>query len=180
MSDPRFPVSIHWVGDREDAFLLKAYKLTCVLFALGLVLPMMTLTKFVVFGNTISVLSSIYKLIAEGSWLLFFVIFAFSIFLPVLKLRLIYVLIKAKGNIDAKTKRWLHLMHEYGRWGMLDVFVVAVVLVAVKLGALAKVEVHAGLYIFGASVLFMMAITHRLSKLYEPIEKSLQPLDGAQ
>jgi paraquat-inducible protein A len=65
-------------------------------------------------------------------------------------------------------------MHEYGRWGMLDVFVVAMVLVAVKLGALAKVEVHVGLYCFGVSVLLMMAIAHRLSKIYEPIEHSTQ------
>lgn len=174
VSDANLPVSSQWIGDREYGFLLNAYKATCILFGLGLILPMMTLTKFFVLKNTISVLSSIFTLFSSGSWLLFLVIFGFSVVMPVLKLRLIYVLIKAKGRIDAKTKRWLHLMHEYGRWGMLDVFVVAMVLVAVKLGALAKVEVHVGLYCFGGSVLLMMAMAHRLSKIYEPIEHSTQ------
>jgi paraquat-inducible protein A len=174
VSDENLPVSSQWIGDREHGFLLNAYKATCILFGLGLILPMMTLTKFFVLKNTVSVLSSIFTLFSSGSWFLFLVIFGFSVVMPVLKLRLIYVLIKAKGRIDAKTKRWLQLMHEYGRWGMLDVFVVAMVLVAVKLGALAKVEVHVGLYCFGVSVLLMMAIAHRLSKIYEPIEHSRQ------
>jgi paraquat-inducible protein A len=63
-------------------------------------------------------------------------------------------------------------MHEYGRWGMLDVFVVAVLLVTVKLGAIASVKVHPGLYYFGAAVLLMMIITHRLSGAYEKIESA--------
>lgn len=135
---------------------------------------MMTLTKFFVLRNTVSVLSSIFTLLSSGSLFLFVAIFGFSVVMPVLKLRLIYVLIKAKGRIDATTKRWLHLMHEYGRWGMLDVFIVAVILVAVKLGALAKVEVHLGLYCFGTAVLLMMMLTHRLSKIYAPIEGAMQ------
>ena len=36
---------------------------------------------------------------------------------------------------------------------MLDVFVVALLLVSVKLGVLAKVDVHYGLYAFATSVL---------------------------
>ena len=164
----------HWVGDREEAFLLIAFKGTCVLFGLGLILPMMTLTKFFILQHTVSVLSSIFTLLSSGSWFLFVAIFGFSVVMPLLKLRLIYVLIKAQGRIDATTKRWLYLMHEYGRWGMLDVFVVAVILVAVKLGALAKVEVHIGLYCFGTAVLLMMVLTHRLSKIYAPIEGATQ------
>ncbi len=56
-------------------------------------------------------------------------------------------------------------MHEYGRWAMLDVMVVAVLIVTVKLGAIATIQVHAGLYIFGASVVLLMFITHRVVKL---------------
>jgi paraquat-inducible protein A len=40
---------------------------------------------------------------------------------------------------------------------MLDVFVVATLVVSVKLGSLAQVEVHYGLYAFAASVLLTMA-----------------------
>jgi len=53
----------------------------------------------------------------------------------------------------------MHLMHEYGRWAMLDVMVVAVLIVTVKLGAVASIEVHYGLYVFGTAVLLLMLIT---------------------
>lgn len=56
-------------------------------------------------------------------------------------------------------------MHDYGRWAMLDVFVVAILIVTVKLGAIASVEVHPGLYVFGAAVLLIMIITDRVTKL---------------
>ena len=164
---------IQWVGEKEDRLLLCAFIAAFVLFGLGLILPMMTLAKFFVLKNTVSVLSSIFTLLTSGSWFLFLLIFSFSVVMPLLKLRLIYILIKAKGRINKTTKRWLHMMHEYGRWGMLDVFVVAVILVAVKLGALATVQVHSGLYCFGAAVLLMMVLTHRLSKIYAPIEEAM-------
>jgi paraquat-inducible protein A len=53
-------------------------------------------------------------------------------------------------------------MHLYGKWSMLDVFVVAVLVVAVKLGAIADVEMRFGLYAFAASVLLTMFITSRI------------------
>jgi paraquat-inducible protein A len=180
MNNAGLPAESRWISHREGLFLLNAFLATCVLFGLGLVLPMMTLTKFFVLENTVSVLSSVYTLLSSGSWLLFLAIFGFSILIPLLKLRLIYILIRAKGRIDATSQRWLKLMHDYGRWGMLDVFVVAVILVAVKLGALATVEVHLGLYCFGASVLAMMVLTHRLSRIYEPLEESIAGQDKAQ
>ena len=56
-------------------------------------------------------------------------------------------------------------MHEYGRWSMLDVLVVAVLIVAVKLGPIASIEVHYGLYVFGIAVLLIMYITNRVVSL---------------
>ncbi|MEH6556286.1 MAG: paraquat-inducible protein A [Oceanicoccus sp.] len=159
------------ISDREIKVLVTVYTITCLLFVIGLFLPMLTLSKFFVVKNTVSVASSIFELAASGNWLLFVVIFGFSVAMPVLKLRLIYVLIAAQGRIDKATKKWLNWVHEYGRWGMLDVFVVAVLLVSVKLGAIATVKIHVGLYFFGAAVLLMMLLTHRLSAAYETIER---------
>jgi paraquat-inducible protein A len=53
-------------------------------------------------------------------------------------------------------------MHEYGRWAMLDVMVVSLLIVTVKLGAIASIEVHSGLFVFGLSVLLIMFITRRV------------------
>ena len=62
-------------------------------------------------------------------------------------------------------KRYLHLMHEYGRWAMLDVMVVAVLIVTVKLGAIASVQVHYGLFVFGTAVVLIMLITKQVVHL---------------
>ncbi len=76
----------------------------------------------------------------------------------------------AKSLSDAKLKRYLHLMHEYGRWAMLDVMVVAILIVTVKLGAIASIKVHIGLYVFGAAVLLIMLVTHYSVKYFDEQE----------
>jgi len=56
-------------------------------------------------------------------------------------------------------------MHLYGKWSMLDVFVVAVLVVSVKLGAIASVEMRYGLYAFAAAVILTMYVTARVVSL---------------
>jgi paraquat-inducible protein A len=159
-----------FLSNEQSRYLMLAFIVAVVLFVSGLFLPMLTITKLLMLENTISVASSVYQLLISGSWGLFLLIFGFSVVLPALKLRLIYALISANGVVNEKTQKWLRIMHDYGRWGMLDVFVVAVILVSVKLGALASVEVHSGLYLFGSAVLFMMILTHHLSTIYGNVE----------
>ena len=48
---------------------------------------------------------------------------------------------------------------------MLDVMVMAVLIVTVKLGAIASIKVHFGLFVFGASVLLIMIITNKVVRL---------------
>ena len=48
---------------------------------------------------------------------------------------------------------------------MLDVFVVAVLVVAVKLGAIASVEMRFGLYSFATAVVLTMYVTARVVSL---------------
>lgn len=59
-------------------------------------------------------------------------------------------------------------MHDYGRWAMLDVLVVAVLIVTVKLGMIASIEIHWGFYVFASAVLLIMLLTHRVARLIEP------------
>jgi paraquat-inducible protein A len=63
-------------------------------------------------------------------------------------------------------------MHEYGRWAMLDVMVVAVLIMTVKLGAVASIHIHSGLYIFAAAVLLIMFLTQQVVKHIEKVSIS--------
>jgi paraquat-inducible protein A len=57
------------------------------------------------------------------------------------------------------------LMHDYGRWSMLDVFVVALLIVTVKLGPIADVQVHFGLFAFCSAMLVTSYVTSRIVNL---------------
>lgn len=135
------------------------------LFVVGISLPMITISKFIVVTNSFSVISGVLELLSNGQVLLFAVVAGFSIVLPILKIGVLFKLLSAGSFQTPRMKRYLHLMHEYGRWAMLDVMVVAVLIVTVKLDAIASIEVHEGLYIFGISVLLIMLITNKVVRL---------------
>ena len=133
--------------------------LASVLFAAGIFSPMVTISKFIIAKNSFSVVSGVVELLLNGRIVLFAVVSGFSLVLPLIKIIVLFKLLFQKEAGNPKTDRLLHLMHEYGRWAMLDVLVMAILIVTVKLGAIASIDVHFGLYVFGAAVLLMMIVT---------------------
>ncbi|WP_010322099.1 paraquat-inducible protein A [Marinobacterium stanieri] len=139
--------------------------LASVLFVVGISLPMITLSKFWIIQNSMSVLTGVLELFRNGQLVLGAVVAGFSILLPILKIGVLFKLCSPGLTDSPIIQHYLHLMHSYGRWAMLDVLVVAVLIVTVKLGAIASIEVHSGLYAFGASVLMIMLITSQVVRL---------------
>ena len=148
--------------------------ITFGIFIVGLITPIITMTKFVLLENTFSVLSGALGLLKEGQFFLFVVITGFSVVLPLLKMAVLYQLLSAKRQASAHLDRYLHWMHLFGKWSMLDVFVVAVLVVAVKLGAIASVEMRVGLYAFTAAVVLTMYITARVVSLTDNLPTDTQ------
>ena len=140
-----------------------------ILLLVGLFSPIITLEKFYFFDNTVSIASGLVELVYEGQILLFIIILLFSVVLPIIKLLLLNLLLSPSIDDAANFKKHLTWMHQYGKWSMLDVFVVAVFLTTVKLGAVANVQLHYGLYLFAAAVILTMIITARVVKLSERI-----------
>ncbi|GGC01988.1 hypothetical protein GCM10011352_30220 [Marinobacterium zhoushanense] len=138
-----------------------------LLLLAGMVTPLLTLTRFWIFDEQISILTGIAKLWMQGQYLLFLLIFGFSVILPLAKLGLLVRLLSLNGAANGHTQKILHLMHEYGRWAMLDVMVVAMLIVTVKLGVIVSVQVHYGLYIFAAGVLLTMLVTRQTVRWLE-------------
>lgn len=138
----------------------------CVMSALalvvGLVAPVMTLKKLVVVKNTFSLGSGLISLGAEGHIILFVLIGLFSVVFPIAKIALLTIATNAVSG--ERITRWLGWLNIFGKWSMLDVFVVAVLLATVKLRMLADVEVHYGLYAFAASVVLTMVAAHFAKK----------------
>jgi paraquat-inducible protein A len=140
--------------------------IAAILLLLGVCLPLITVSKFIIVTTTYSLLSGIFGLLSNGQIILFVVVFVFSVCLPIAKMYCLYKIIFSKTDIHSpQIVRYMRWMHNYGRWAMLDVMVVAVLIVASKLSVIAYVEVHLGLYLFGISVIMVMFLTNRVSNL---------------
>lgn len=136
--------------------------LSSLLLAAGFVTPIMTISKFLLIDHSFSIIGGVRQLVLDGHIFLFILIAGFSIILPIAKIILLFNLLHPNTTHPNRRKKLLHLMHDYGRWAMLDVMVVAILIVTVKLGAIASIQVHTGLYIFGIAVLLIMFITHQV------------------
>ena len=125
----------------------------------GLQAPILTLEKFYFFTNTVSLLSALQQLAQEAEWGLFVLIGAFSVVFPLLKLLILLLIWNFDRARGERHRRHLHWLSVYGKWSMLDVFVVALLVVSVKLGVMAQAHVEIGIYAFAASVVLTMFLS---------------------
>ena len=154
-------------------WLLCLITLTAILLVIGLVTPIITFKKFVFIQNTFSILSGTWQLFQDRQLFLFVIIALFSIILPIFKLGLLTKLVLNEITLCTGSEKALVLIHRIGKWSMLDVFVVAILVVVVKLGAIADVEKHIGLYAYASAALLTMLITNMVIKIKdEGLEKS--------
>lgn len=135
----------------------------------GLHEPVLRIEKFWFFENVVSILSGTRTLLAEGEVFLGGVVLVFSIVFPVVKNLLLIALLHFHAWLAPYAKTLVHVVAVLGKWSMLDVFLVALLVSSVKLGALAEAEVRSGLYWFASSILITNTVstvldwTHRRS-----------------
>jgi paraquat-inducible protein A len=93
-----------------------------------------------------------------GSWPIAIIVFMASIVIPVLKLgALIYIAIAPRLTGSSYMKTQIFRTVEYiGRWSMLDIFLLAVLVALIKLGPWASVEPRLGALLFALVVVFTM------------------------
>ncbi|MDT8427190.1 MAG: paraquat-inducible protein A [Pseudomonadales bacterium] len=114
--------------------------------------------------DTYSILGSVQNLLHNGDWWLALLIAAFSIVFPVLKYGLLFIFSREPVS-ESNLTRNLSLLRVLGKWSMLDIFIVAITFGAANLGVLSKVQVHWGVYVYGAGVILAMLAAFCLSWL---------------
>jgi len=125
----------------------------------GLQAPILTLEKFYFFSNTISLLSALQQLAQQAEWGLFALVGIFSVVFPILKMLVLLLVWNFDPYYGERHQRHLTWLATYSKWSMLDVFVVALLVVSVKLGSLAEARVEVGIYAFAASVVLTMLLS---------------------
>ena len=148
---PRKPDSIA----RTWAFLIAA----CVLYIPANALPIMD-TSSLFDAQQDTILSGVVYLWTTGSWVTALIVFIASIVTPLLKLVTLSALVISvqrkstwRPHLRARLYRVVSLV---GRWSMLDIFVVAVLVALVQIQSIAVITAGPGAFAFGAVVVLTM------------------------
>ena len=142
--------------------------LSALALVLGIFLPVITLKEMVLWQHTFSVYSGIVSLWAENHYFLSIIIFLFSIIFPVFKLvTLSFIWFKRMST--EKRQVYLKWLSSFGKWSMLDVYVVAITIVIAKISNFASAEPRAGIYFFCFSIILSMLITMRIDNLIKSV-----------
>jgi paraquat-inducible protein A len=123
------------------------------------VLPVMTVTSL---GKRQSdtILSGVIYFLTHGMWPLAAVVFTASIFVPLLKL----LSLSALAISVHRSSRWrpvertrmYRITEAIGRWSMVDIYAITILVALVRLGNLATIQAEAGAVFFGAVVVLTM------------------------
>ncbi|QDK39311.1 paraquat-inducible protein A [Bdellovibrio sp. NC01] len=138
--------------------LCLAFSLTALIFYVPAnMFPFMSIELY---GRqtTSTIWGGIVQLADSGSWPIAIVIFLASILIPLLKLLILfYLALTAHTHENPKFKTRLYqIVESIGRWSMLDIFLLAILVAILKLGHWAHAEPRLGSLLFLMVVIFTM------------------------
>jgi paraquat-inducible protein A len=140
---------------RTTAYLIAA----AILYVPANLLPIMH-TSTLVGGEDDTIMSGVVVLVKTGSWPLALLVFFASIMVPMLKLialALLVISIRQRWKSPPLGRLRLYRLVEFvGRWSLLDIYVLTLLVALVQLQALATVEPRPGALAFGAVVVLTL------------------------
>lgn len=123
---------------------------------------LLPITHVISFGKeqADTIMSGVIYFVKSGSWPIALVIFVASVFVPLLKLFLLTFLlisVQRKSRWRPRDRTRLYRITEaVGRWSMVDIYVVTILVALVRLGALATIEAGPGAIFFAGVVIITM------------------------
>jgi paraquat-inducible protein A len=107
-----------------------------------------------------TILSGVIYLLHHGMWPLALIVFVASVFVPLMKVVILVFLLVSVHRGSAwrpvERTRLYRLTEAIGRWSMVDIYVVTILVALVKLGNLATIEAGPGAVFFGGVVVLTM------------------------
>lgn len=130
-----------------------------ILYIPANIMPIMTVTYFGS-GQPDTIMSGVITLLQHGSYPVAAVIFIASILVPVLKMVALLILllsVQLKWVLDDQQRtRMYRAVELVGRWSMLDIFVIALLVALVSFGSIAQIVSGPGASAFGSVVVLTM------------------------
>lgn len=138
---------------RAGAFALAAL----VLYPPAMALPVIHV-QGMGHSRSATIWSGVVELLASGEWLVGVVVFLCSMVIPLTKIGVMFVLCAGGSLVGAQPRMFMYRAMEWiGRWGMIDVLLVAVLVAAVKLGNWMQVQPGPGTLAFMGVVVMSLA-----------------------
>jgi paraquat-inducible protein A len=128
-----------------------------IVLVVGMVTPFISMTRLGT-SRRYSLIGGIIELFHSGNFFIGCILLLFSVVFPIVKLVMILMATSALAPLSEKTRRRMHkLAVVTGKYSLLDLLVVAVMIVLVKFGDMANVTAQPGTVLFGVAVLLSIA-----------------------
>lgn len=131
----------------------------------GITMPTIKLTHIYVWTDEHSILSAVAALYRDEEYFLAGLIFLFSVIFPALKLFYLIVVSTVGSRQPELRGRLLERLELLGKWSMMDVLVLALIIFYVNASSFAEASALPGIYFFTASVVLTMLAYGLVRKL---------------
>ena len=122
-------------------------------FIAGIFLPFTAVTKLWLFENQVSVYRGLVILWQADELFLFLILFVFTVSFPFVKINAMLTLWLWPGLDGVRGRQMYGFVSYMGKWSMLDVFIVAILVLTVKSTGVASIKVGIGFFMFFISVM---------------------------
>jgi paraquat-inducible protein A len=140
-------------------------------FIAGIFTPFTSLTKLWLFENQVSVYQGLIVLWQAGELFLFLILFVFTVLFPFVKINTMLALWLWPRLDNERAQKIYHFVSNLGKWSMLDVFVVAILVLTVKSSGVANIQVSSGFFLFFVSVMLTQSASLWTGKIVARLEK---------
>jgi paraquat-inducible protein A len=156
---PRCGARLH---RRKPNSMARTWALILAAYIFYIPANLLPITRVISFGKAQSdtIMSGVIYFIVTGMWPIALVIFVASVLVPLLKLltlTFLLVTVQRKSTWRPKDRTRLYrLIEAVGRWSMVDIYVVTILVALVNLGSLATIKAGPAAVFFAAVVVITM------------------------
>ena len=140
-------------------------------FFAGIFLPFTGVTKLWLFENQISVCKGLEVLWQNDELFLFLILLVFTICFPFIKVNALLALWLYPGLTPDQARNFYKFVSHLGKWSMLDVFVVAILVLTVKSSGVASIKIGIGFFLFFISVMLTQLASLWTGRIASRLEK---------
>jgi paraquat-inducible protein A len=141
------------VGGRNGWLTVAMLVVAFGLYLTGLFRPFTEVTKLWIFEDRVSVIGGMVSLWESGEYFLFAILGLFTVAFPAVKILALLAIWLVPALTRDSAQAMYGFVSHLGKWSMLDVFVVAILVILLRSGGVAQIGIRDGVIFFTVAVL---------------------------